>query len=159
MWLRIVGGGCLLAASFAISAGIGREKRRRLQLLQEWVTLLRYLRRQISSFSLPLGEALREYTPRTAAFSPILALALREGLSAAVAAGSAGLPARAAEALRRYAAEAGCFYRAEEVTLCGECLAVLEEEYAAWEKKIPQEIKTDKIVIRTAGAALVLLLL
>lgn len=159
MWLRIGGGCCLLVAAFAISAGLGREKRRKLALLQEWVTLLRYLQRQISSFSLPIGEALREYSPRSSAFAPVLAAACRDGLSAAVTVGTAGLPPRAVEALRRYAAEAGCFYRAEEVTLCGECRAVLEEEYAVWEKKIPSEIKTDGIIIRTAGVALVLLLL
>ena len=169
MIYKLIGTLILLLAGGYVSLAVGRFERRRLRVLDGYISLLYYIKGQIDCYAMPLPEILLHADP--AMLAACLGLdfgrplpPLPEGLG-----GEPPLPAMVRESrlylepeserlLMTFTGELGSTYRAEQVARCDYYIQALGEERRKLFDALPARLRTTATLCLCATVAAAVLL-
>lgn len=167
MIYKIIGSVVLLLAGGYISAAMTRFERRRLRVLDGYISLIYYIKGQIDCYAMPLSDILARADP--AIIAACLGLDSSEVLPPLPMNGEPPLPAMVKESrlylepeserlLTTLTGELGATYRAEQVARCDYYVAALTEERRKLNDTLPARLRaTCTLCICCAIGAAVLL--
>ena len=162
MTAKQLGSLLLVGAGLYISLILARYERRRVRVLDGYLSLLRFIRGQIDCFSMPVGQIL------AAVDSSVLA-ACRGQSGAFAGRPAASLPlllresrgylgAESERLLSCFAHELGHTHRAEQVGRCDYYLSALEEQRGRLADTLPARTRTDSALCLSCAVAAAILL-
>lgn len=151
MILKMIGSGILLLAGGYVSLAIAAFERRRLRVLDGYISLIYYIKGQIDCYALPLTDILARADPMVLA--ACLGLEMGETLPSVSHMESANLTAMIQKSrlylrpeserlLTTMTGELGTTYRAEQVRRCEYYLATLTEERRKLYDTLPARLRT-----------------
>lgn len=153
----------LLMSGCYVSAAVSRFERRRLQVLDGYISLLYYVKGQIDCYAMPLSDILRRADPS-------LLAACRGGEARAEASADGGpltvmiresrlyLEPESERLLLTWAGELGATYRAEQVARCDYYVEALTAERRKLYDALPARLRTTAALCLCATVAAALLL-
>lgn len=164
---KVIGSLVLLLAGGYISAAITRFERRRLRVLDGYISLIYYIKGQIDCYAMPLSDILDRADPAILAAclgleptDPFLRLSTEGGspLPAMVKESRLYLEPESERLLTTLTGELGATYRAEQVARCDYYVAALTEERRKLNDTLPSRLRaTCTLCICCAIGAAVLL--
>ena len=167
MIYKLVGSLVLLLAGGYISLAMAHFERRRLRVLDGYISLIYYIKGQIDCYAMPLSDILARADP--AVIAACLGLEPTDPLPAPSPDGEPPLPAMVRESrlylepeserlLTTLTGELGATYRAEQVARCDYYVAALTEERRKLNDTLPARLRaTCTLCICCAIGAAVLL--
>ena len=167
MICKLVGSLILLFAGGYVAAAITRFERRRLRVLDGYISLLYYVKGQIDCYAMPLSDILASADPSVLAAClgldvttplPVASLSVERPLNAMVRESRLYLEPEAERLLTTLTGELGSTYRAEQVARCDHDLTALTEERRKLGDTLPARLRaTCTLCICCAIGAAVLL--
>ena len=162
MIYKIVGTVVLLLAGGYISAAMARFERRRLRVLDGYISLIYYIKGQIDCYAMPLADILASADPSVIAaclgLDLTTPLPVPRPLPDMVRESRLYLEPEAERLLTTLTGELGSTYRAEQVIRCDHYLAALTEERKKLKDTLPARLRaTCTLCICCALVAAVLL--
>lgn len=167
MIYKVIGTVILLLAGGYISAAMTRFERRRLRVLDGYISLIYYIKGQIDCYAMPLSDILARADPSVMA--ACLGLDSPEALPPLSVNGEPLLPAMVKESrlylepeserlLTTLTGELGATYRAEQVARCDYYVTALTEERRKLNDTLPARLRgTCTLCICCAVGAAILL--
>ena len=150
-------GALLLFGTGLVATLISRQReRRKLQVLEGWIALIRYIENQIGCYLTPLGEILssieplREDRPVVASATERLLAVLRECQS--------DLDAEDQRLLKEFIAQLGNGYREDQINLCRHTLQTLSDLRNQKAAELPARLRVNTALCLGAAAGGILLL-
>ncbi len=172
MIYKILGGLILLVAGGYVSIAIGRFERRRLQVLDGYISLIYYIKGQIDCYAMPLADILAHADPTVLA--ACMGMDDAQGgraplVLSAMAAEEAPLPAMVKEShiylepeserlLTTFVGELGHTFRSEQVARCDHYIHALSEERRRLYDTLPARVRVGSVLCLCCaiGAAVLL---
>lgn len=151
MWYKMLGSVILLLAGGYVSVAITRFERRRLRVLDGYLSLLYYVKGQIDCYAMPLSEILHRADPAVIAACLGLdsdvppPLPARDGdppLPAMIRESRLYLEPEAERLLTTMTGELGSIYRTEQVARCDYYITALTEERRKLNDTLPARLRT-----------------
>lgn len=155
--LTLWGGLLLLGAALLLTHGITAGERRRVAQCRAYLTLLQRIRGQIACYQRPLGEICRALEPELYAACGFGVCA--DSLAVMLDGADLCLPSDAEGLLRRFGAELGQSYKAEQLTACDAAIAELAAICGREEERLPHRIRLIRTAVVCGALALVLIFL
>ena len=167
MICKLVGSLLLLLAGGYVSVAITRFERRRLRVLDGYISLIYYIKGQIDCYAMPLSEILASADPAVIAAClgldmttplPHLPLPAERPLSAMVQESRLYLEPETDRLLTTLTGELGTTYREEQVMRCDHYLTALTEERRRLRDTLPSRLRATcaLCVCCALGAAVIL---
>lgn len=167
MIYKILGGALLLLAGGYVSVWLMRFERRRLRVLDGYISLIYYIKGQIDCYAMPLGDILASADP--AIIAACLGLDERALPPPTYVENEAPLPHMVKESrlyldeeserlLTTFTGELGRNYRAEQVNRCDYYITALTEERRKLAETMPARVRTCSILCVCAAIAAAVLL-
>jgi hypothetical protein len=164
---KAVGSLLLLLAGGYLSLAISHFERRRLRVLDGYISLIYYMKGQIDCYALPLSDILERADP--AVLAACLGLEPREALPAIPESGSAALSHMVEESrlylepeserlLRGLSGELGGTFRTEQVTRCQHYLDALTRERDRLNATLPARLRATCTLCLCVAVAVAVLL-
>ena len=150
MICKLIGSLILLFAGGYISVAITRFERRRLRVLDGYISLIYYIKGQIECYAMPLSDILASADPSILAAClgvdmttplPVAPLSEERPLTAMVQESRLYLEPEAERLLTTLTGELGSTYRAEQVTRCDHYLTALTEERRKLGDTLPARLR------------------
>lgn len=147
MICKILGSFVLLLAGGYISVAIARFERRRLRVLDGYLSLIYYIRGQIDCYAMPLPDILASADPAVIAaclgldLTTPLPLPAERPLSAMVQESRLYLEPEAERLLTTLTGELGSTFRAQQVARCDHYLLALTEERRKLGDTLPARLR------------------
>ena len=165
MICKLVGSFLLLLAGGYVSVAITSFERRRLRVLDGYISLIYYIKGQIDCYAMPLGEILASADPAVIAAclgldmtTPLPQVPADRPLSAMVKESRLYLEPETDRLLTTLTGELGSTYREEQVLRCDHYLNALTEERKRLRDTLPSRLRaTCTLCICCAVGAAVLL--
>ena len=165
MICKLVGSFLLLLAGGYVSVAITSFERRRLRVLDGYISLIYYIKGQIDCYAMPLGEILASADPAVIAAclgldmtTPLPQVPADRPLSAMVKESRLYLEPETDRLLTTLTGELGSTYREEQVMRCDHYLNALSEERKRLRDTLPSRLRaTCTLCICCAVGAAVLL--
>ncbi len=156
-WFKIIGGGLILGCGLLLGRYRNRVAVGRLEEVESWIRLLRFIRLQVECFSLPLSAILSRADPD---------LLRRCGYAAGERPRESSRPLAECRFLdeecralcRSFFDEFGRSYREEQLCRCDYYIRLLEERRALLCGGLPGKKKINATLCLSGAAALVILL-
>ena len=151
MILKIIGSGILLLAGGYISLAIAAFERRRLWVLDGYISLIYYIKGQIDCYALPMTDILAQADPVVLAAclgvdtgEPLPPLSFEEpaNLTTMIQKSRLYLRPESERLLTTMTGELGTTYRAEQVRRCEYYLSALTEERRKLYDTLPTRLRT-----------------
>ncbi len=154
MLYKILGVVILLVAGGYVSVGITRVERRRLGVLDSYISLLFYIKGQIGCFAMPMKDILANADPHLLAGCMGYPRLPRD---ATVVVDAPALPDMIRDSrdylepeterlLTAFSSELGHTYREEQVARCEHYIEMLGEERARLAEAVPGRIRTNSVM-------------
>ena len=167
MIYKILGGALLLFAGGYVSVWLVRFERRRLRVLDGYISLIYYIKGQIDCYAMPVGDILANADPTVIA--ACLGLDERTLPPSIYPTDEAPLPRMVKESrlyldeeserlLTTFTGELGRNYRAEQVSRCDYYITALTEERRKLAESMPARIRSCSILCVCAAIAAAVLL-
>lgn len=159
MTAKLIGAGMILAAALALARSLAGTERARLAQTEAYLTLLRFIRRQIACYGRSLGEICRRLEPALLAACGLGETPPGGDFSAMLDEAALCLPPDAERVVRGFAQEFGQGYLAEQLVLCDSTVAELDAIAAAARRRLPERLRLIRCACLCGGLAVILLLL
>ena len=154
--LKIIGGGALLISCILTSSYVASVEKSKIDQLEDFILLIKYIRNQIDSYSAPIEKIMRECKD----------ILLRLDVQEEITDFSQLLLAREIKSgdnckniLHTFADSLGKGYREQEVKLCDVTIAELDTIRKKLTEEYPNKKKTAAALCLAAGGALLIALL
>ena len=167
MIYKVIGSLVLLLAGGYVSAAITRFERRRLRVLDGYISLIYYIKGQIDCYAMPLSDILERADPAIIAAClgldtvtplPPLSVSGEPPLPAMVKASRLYLEPESERLLTTFTGELGSTYRTEQVARCDYYISTLNEERRKLNDTLPARLRaTCTLCLCCAVGAAVLL--
>ena len=147
MTCKLIGSLILLFAGGYVSLAITRFERRRLRVLDGYISLIYYIKGQIDCYAMPLSDILASADPAVIAaclgldLTTPLPLPADIPLTAMVQESRLYLEPEAERLLTTLTGELGATYRTEQVTRCDHYLTALTEERKKLRDTLPARLR------------------
>ena len=155
MILKLFGSALLLAVGMAVAYQNARREKQRLEVLDAWIALLRFLRNQIDCYLRPLEEILADPNAPTIPHGEPDAVPT---LPALLAASTPLLEPEGERLLAAFVREIGTSYRREQVRRCDAYLTALGELRARQAEGLPARVRAASTLLLCATLGVALLL-
>ncbi len=168
--IQLVGGLILLLVGGYVSVAVSRFERRRLRVLDGYISLIFYIKGQIDCYAMPVAEILARADPAVLA----ACLGMDEGESASLpplvrATPESPLPVLVRESrlylepecdrlISTFACELGQTFRADQVARCDHYITALTEERRRLADIIPARIRVSSTLCIACALAMAILL-
>ena len=138
--LKLLGGVLIIASGIAASVGAVARERRRLAVLDAWISLIGLIKSQIDLYLTPLSEILEHAEPR---ILRLLADASDKppSLSGMLAHTAPDLDVECQRELAILLQELGSSYREEQIKQCGYCMEALQKIRDRQALELPQKTR------------------
>lgn len=161
MLYKLIGVGMILLAGGYVSVSLSHMERRRLSVLDGYISLLRYIKGQIDCYAMPVGDILATADPSLLAAclglrtgEPTLPLALPEMISDS----RLYLEPESERLLCNFSAELGHTFRAEQVSRCDYYINALGEERRRLAETAPARARMNSILTFSCALGVAILL-
>ena len=162
MGIKLIGSALVVLAGVWASLLLTRYEKRRVAVLDGYVSLIRLIRSEIGCASKPLDHILRDADPALVA----ACIGRRDGrsvpayadLASMLTASRVWLGTEAERLLGGFASSVGSGFREEEVRRCGECLTALIEVRSRLADGLPARLRTGCTLCVTAALSAALLM-
>lgn len=170
MILKICGGLLLLVAGGYLSVAVSRFERRRLAVLDGYISLLLYIRGQIDCYATPIEEILRRADPTLVSVClgesrrrweddrPRGCVGWEQPLPSLIHESHAYLEPEVERLLRAFSGELGHTSRTEQVTRCTYYIDALTEERGRLCEALPGRARTSGTLCLCTALAIAILL-
>ncbi len=155
LWAKAFGGLCLLFSGAFAAVLATRLSRRRLEVLDGWITLLTLIRGRIDCYLDPIHEILKDCDP---ALLAACGDAHAGTLAALLQGASPYLDEECRRLLTEFAREFGNGYRDEQIKQCSYYTELLRSHRERLFRELPARIKLG-VTVSLSGALFVLILL
>lgn len=165
MLYKLLGAGLILLVGGYASLAMNRMERRRLEVLDAYISLLRYIKGQINCYAMPVREILAAADPS------LLWVCLGEGfrrlpteepsvqsLSDMIGAARLYMEPETERLLNNFSSELGHTFRAEQVTRCDDYIQALGEERRKLAEAAPMRVRVNSALSLCTALGLVILL-
>lgn len=167
MIYKILGGALLLLAGGYVSLWISRFERRRLRVLDGYISLIYYIKGQIDCYAMPISDILAGVDPAIIAAClglegnvhvPRLGEGEESPLPGLVQESRLYLDTESERLLTTFTGELGRNFRAEQVSRCDYYVTALTEERKKLTESMPARIRACSILAVSAALAAAVLL-
>lgn len=152
---KLFGAALLLAVGTVASCWNARRENQRLEVLDAWIALLRFLRNQIDCYLRPLEEILADPNAPTIPYGD---LGDTRTLPSLLAASAPLLEPEGERLLAAFVREIGTSYRREQVRRCDAYLTALGELRARQAERLPSRVRATSTLLLCATLGVALLL-
>ncbi len=162
MLYKWIGAGILLLMGGYASVTMNRLEQKRLDVLDSYIALLRYIKGQINCYAMPVSDILETADPLllSACFGDAQhgEAVGSVSLSTMIHAAHLYLEPESERLLRNFSAELGHTYRAEQVTRCEDYIAALGEERRRLADATPMRLRLNSMLSFCAAFGMAILL-
>lgn len=162
MLYKWVGAGILLLMGGYASVTMNRLEQKRLDVLDSYISLLRYIKGQINCYAMPVSDILATADPMLLSACVGDERYREQGdtmsLSTMIHAAHLYLEPESERLLHNFSSELGHTYRAEQVTRCEDYIAALGEERRRLADATPMRLRLNSMLSFCAAFGLAILL-
>lgn len=158
IYVKLAGAFALLAGSLYMSSQMSALGYRRLRQTEAFLSLLRYIKAQVSCYKTPVLEIYETFENKTLAECGFITKLRKIGMADALTECEGDLYIDKAEfdLLHSFADELGGSFKEEQLNSCDYYIGTLEEIYKEQKEELPQKCKLYKTLFLAAGIMIII---